>query len=264
MSHTLAYVFPRKPYDEVQSSTIRAEIRSGAFEDIDYRRYVNELVWLEWYTLDFDPASASGVSAFGCNVHRWRLAARLPELYDAIRDELGADTRAAISWPGDGSAQPAKRRRVARRHRAEWHAVAHEDKQENTDRQSLGKNGRRRPFARFRFPIIPYDTVTSSFIREEIAQESFDNLEHRRYVNKLVWIEWFAATDQQLGFPSPVGKNWRLAAQHPQAFDIVRREVGADTRETVRLEGEISYGDIDADAKRREYRRAWRAVQEQS
>lgn len=106
--------------------------------------------------------------------------------------------------------------------------------------------------------------MTSSFIRDEIVQGSFDNLEHRQYVHKLVWIEWFATTDQQFGFPSPVGTNWRLAAQHPQAFDIVRREVDEDTRETARIKGKISHGDIDADAKRREYRRAWWAVQEQN
>lgn len=41
-------VFPRKPYDEVESEFIRDEIRRGSFDDVDYRRYINELVYLEW------------------------------------------------------------------------------------------------------------------------------------------------------------------------------------------------------------------------
>jgi hypothetical protein len=46
------YAFPRKPYVEVVSEFIRKKIRQGSFDDIEYRRYVNELVWLEWYTTE--------------------------------------------------------------------------------------------------------------------------------------------------------------------------------------------------------------------
>lgn len=255
-------VFPRKPYDEVESAVIRDAIRAGAFDDVEYRRYVNELVWLEWYTLDFDSSQASGISAFGCSVHRWRLAARLPEMYDRVREDLGASTRDDLSLLTEGSAAPEQRQRAAQTHHEEWQAVARGDPARAHDRKSISGSSNRRPFARFRFPILPYDTVQSAFIREETRRGSFHDLAHRRYVNKLVWIEWFATTDQQFGFPSPIARNWQLAAQHPDAYDIVRRKVDAEPRSTVECSGEIGYGSIDAEKKRREYKRAWRAVQE--
>lgn len=122
--------FPRIPYDEVQSEFIRDEICRGDFHDIEYRRYVNKLVWIEWYTTEGLSSNATGVSSFGAAVRRWKLAAEYPEEYDIVRRELGATTRAEQSRSrrrrsdGDVSADALdERRQRAREHGHEWQTV---------------------------------------------------------------------------------------------------------------------------------------------
>jgi hypothetical protein len=252
--------FPRKSYDEVQSEFVRDEIRRGSFDDLEHRRYVNELVWLEWYTRDWTPAGA--ISSFGTDVHRYQLAARIPTAYDAVRESLDATTRADISFSGGGDADPAERRSRAREHATQWAAAASGDRRDRSPADQLGRHGRRRPFARFRFPVVPYETVQSEFIRGEIRRGSFDDLEHRRAVNQLVWLEWYATGGETSpGSFGPVVTNWQLAAVHLDAFDIVRRELGAPTRDSIPLEGETACSEEKpVDERASELRRAWRAV----
>ena len=114
--------FPRKPYDEVQSEFIRDEIRRGSFDDIEHRRYVNELVWVEWYTADWTPTGA--ISSFGTDVRRLQVAAQMPDAYDAVRESLGAGTRADISFSSGGEVDPAERQSCAREHARQWSRCA--------------------------------------------------------------------------------------------------------------------------------------------
>jgi hypothetical protein len=114
------------------------------------------------------------------------------------------------------------------------------------------------------FPRKPYDEVESAFLREELHRGSFDDLEHRRYVNELVWLEWYATRQTGSSTPGALGTvvtNWRLAAGHPEVFDIVRREVGASTRDSLDLRGGLACNEeADLDERARELKRAWRAV----
>lgn len=255
------HALPRKPYDEVGSEFTRDEIRQGSFDDLEYRRYVNELVWLEWCTNEGVGPNTSGISALGISVHRWKLAAAYPRAYDAIRQDLGASTRAEGQMGWRGEEDPKERRRWARRHHEEWQAVQEGEQRSPEARTELTTSGYR-SFAPFRFPVLPYDSIQAPFIREEIQLGSFDDLEHRRCVNKLAWIEWHATAQDGGGLGIPV-KHWRLAAEHPKEYDIVRRELGKETRDAIELAGEIYFGDIDAESAAREHKRAWRAIQEE-
>ena len=253
------YPIPRKPYDEVASEFIRREISRGSFDDLEYRRYVNELVWIEWYTL-IGPSSA-GISAYGCSLHNWRVAATFPNAYDEVRRDHDAPTRSEQEWRWNGEEDPQDRREWAGRHRSEWEAVQKGEQRPPETRNQLGRFSSRR-FAPFRFPIVPYDTVQSSFIREEIRQGTFDDLEYRRYVNKLTWIEW-NTTDWD-GGPTygSIMRNCRLAAEYPQEYDLLRLENGAETRASFDTPGEVSYGNIDIEETAHEYKRSWQTVQE--
>lgn len=49
-------------------------------------------------------------------------------------------------------------------------------------------------------------------------------------------------------FP-PTPKNWRLAAEYPIEFDIIRRELGEETRDSIELLGSIHCDeDVDIEA----------------
>ena len=255
------HVFPRKPYDEVSSEFIREKIRQGSFDDIEYRRYVNELVWIEWYTTDGVGSNTTGISAFGMSVHRWQVAAKYPEAYDAMRRDLDAPTRVEQAWDWRGEEDPEERRQRACHHREEWQAVQRGEQRSPEARTELELHGSRL-FAPFRFPVLPYDSIQSPFIREEIRRGSFNDLEYRQTVNKFAWIEWFTTDWKRGGTFGPTAKNWRLAAEYPAEFDIIRRELGEDTRDTIELSGEIAYSDIDAAATARKHKRAWQAVQQ--
>ena len=255
------HVFPEKPYDEVTSEFIRGEIRQGAFDDVAYRRYVNELVWIEWYTTDEGDIDDGGLPRFGRSVHRWKVAAMFPEAYDTIRRELDASTRDDATQGWDGEEDPQERRKWARQHRREWRAVQQGEQRSPEARPGLASRGYR-PFAPFRFPVLPYDTVQSAFVREMIQDGDFDDMEHRRFVNKLVWPEWYATEWEGSSAYGPVLKNWRIAAKFPEEYDIVRRELGEETRDALEPAGEIHYGDIDVTARTRKHKRSWKAVQE--
>lgn len=126
--------FPRIPYDEVRSEFIREEIRRGDFDDIEYRRYVNKLIWIEWFTTEGLSPNATGISGFGAGIRRWRLAAEYPEEYDIIRREFGATTRKDHRHDRRGGAdrelsdeEREERRERAREYAGAWHRVQESD-----------------------------------------------------------------------------------------------------------------------------------------
>lgn len=253
-------VIPRKPYDAVESSFIREEIRSGDFEDEAYRRYVNELVGFEWYVRDWEGRGA--ISSFGVTVSVWRHAAMWPDAFDAVMTDLGEPTIDERTWGWRGTEDADERRRRARRHHREWRAVQNGDQGTSTthaDRDGVGDSS----FAPFRFPKRPYDTVQSPYIKELIREGSFDDLEHRRHVNELVYIEWYEATGQPNGpsLGAPI-TNFKLAARHPDEYDIIRRELDARTRADMQPKGELGVSECDVDERLREAKAAWQRVQE--
>ena len=254
-------MIPRKPYDPVQSEFIRDRIRDGSFHDFEYRQYVNRLIAVEWYT-ETD-SWGSGISAYGAAVHNWRTAAMVPEEYDRIRQDLGATTRADHDWSWEGTEDESERQHWAQRHTEEWQAVKDGKQRPASTRTELTTRGSR-PFSPFRFPVAPYDTVQSEFIREKIRSGSFEDTAYRRHVNELVWIEWYT-TDWERGsrFGQAV-KNWKLAAFYPEEFDTIRRELNEETRDSLNTTGEVSEEEIDADDKKQEYERSWHAVQNSS
>ena len=69
----------------------------------------------------------------------------------------------------------------ARHHSEEWQAIQRGEQRPPEARLEFEEEGSR-PFAPFRFPILPYDSIQSSFIREEICRSSFDDLSQRRTV----------------------------------------------------------------------------------
>ena len=206
------YAFPRKPYDEVVSEFIRKEIRQGSFDDPEYRCYVNELVWLEWYTTEGRRTITGGISRLGAAVHRRKVAAVHPEAYDAIRRDLGASTRTEEGWHWQGEEDPDERRQWARRHSEEWQAVQRGEQRPPAARAEL-TTGSSRPFAPFRFPVLPYDSIQSPFVHGEIRRGSFDDFEYRRTVNKLAWLEWDATARNRGGYYGTPVKRWHIAAE---------------------------------------------------
>jgi len=184
--------------------------------------------------------------------------------YDAVRQDLDATTRGEFPWRDPGDVDPGARQRWARRHAEEWVAVQEGERRPHSEAETLTDRSDRPRFARFRFPIIPYDTAQSTFLREEIRRGSFDDLQHRRYVNKLVWLEWAETPgqDNRSSLYGPVARKWKIAATVPEAFDILMGELGSSTRDSLSLDGEIYYVDIDAEARRRDLKQAWQAVAE--
>lgn len=252
-------VFPRKSYDEVESTFIRGEIARGSFDDLEYRRYVNELVWLEWYTNEWTPAGSTGISAFGLSIHRWRIAAKHPEKYDIVRRQLDASTRSEDQWEVPATGVSEKFPEQTRQHRAGWEAVQDGERLDSSLR-SGPDTGDETGTPAFLFPAFPYPASHSEFIREAIRGGSFDDLAHRHHVNQLLWIEWYT-TDARKRTLGPPIRNFRLAAFHPDEYDTIRGELGEETRPEMTLDGEVYQGDDDIEAANRRYRRAWRAVE---
>ena len=86
-----------------------------------------------------------------------------------------------------------------------------------------------------RFPMIPYEGVESEFIRDEIASGDYYDLNHRQYVNDLIYVEWYAKgglSPNASGLSAAIAefRNWRVATKYPEAFDEVRQEFGKRTR----------------------------------
>lgn len=97
--------------------------------------------------------------------------------------------------------------------------------------------------------MLPYDTIQSEFVRDEIRRGSFDDLEHRQHVNELSWIEWYTTDwDRGSSFGQAV-TNGKLAALYPEEFDIVRRELGEETRSEAIPDHKIHRGDDDSEER---------------
>lgn len=257
------HLFPRIPYDEVESTFVREEIRAGAFGDIEHREYVNDLVYVEWYARGGLSPNATGLSAACASFKNWRTAAKYPQAYDAVREDCGAETRAEYTWSRSGVDDPDARRRWARRHRAEWRAVRGESTEpgDAVDRETpLSERPR---FSMFRFPRMPYDEVESTFVREEIRRGSFDDVDYRRYVNALVYFEGWTREPGKVrsGGAYPSVRPWIVAAQHPEAYDLVRADLGASTRADMTPHSSFAYGD-DLEERAARHEREWRAVAE--
>lgn len=225
------HLFPQIPYDEIESDFIRDEIRRGRFEDVAHRSYVNDLVYVEWFSTEGVSPGATGMSRAGATAWHWRIAAKFPKAYDSVRSEVGKPTRADLTWGWRGTEDEDARRHWAAQHRMEWtHVTSHPDREFElpADWQPIDE----RPlFLPYRFPVYPYDGVRAPFIIAKIRRGSFADLEFRRYVNRLIYIEAFTrdpAYVEGSGYP-PV-KPWKIAAAHPLAFDAVRRDLNAPTR----------------------------------
>lgn len=185
----------------------------------------------------------------------------LPEAYDRVRQDLDAPTRREATWGWNGEEDPEKCREWTQQHRREWRAIQQGEARSIEARSELTSQGHR-SFTPFRFPVLPYDTTQSAFTRRLIREGDFDDVEYRRFVNKLVWLEWYATEWDGNSTYGPVFKNWRIAAEYPTEYDLVRRELGEETRDVLEPEGEIHYGAIDVAARTREHERSWTAVQE--
>ncbi|WP_338727426.1 hypothetical protein [Haladaptatus sp. DJG-WS-42] len=261
--------FPQIPYDEVRSARIREAIRRGDFEDIAHRRFVNDLVYVEWYTRIGIAPTLRATTANGIRANVWRLAMKYPTVFDTIRRELGATTREEAfnqedfsRWDWNGEEDPLSRRIWATRHGWEWNRVCDENakiRQGTADRVQLSV---RPAFAPFRFPELHYDDLRSDFIIEEIRRGSFDDLEYRQYVNKLVYIETWTREPTRIAFHAvPHYKPWLVCAQFPEEYDIIRRELGAPTRaDFERNPPPIPAAEVESRA--RQHKREWLAVQE--
>lgn len=224
-------LFPRIPYDEVTSQFVQDEIRRGRFYDLDHRSYVNDLVYVEWFSTGERPPHMGGISRASMHAFHWRIAAKYPKAYDTVRSELGKRTRADLTWDGQVTEDEDARRRWAAQHRAEWVHVARHTDTEFEPPDGWQPVDERPLFSSYRFPVYPYDGVRAPFIIAEISRGSFADLEFRRYVNRLIYIEAFTrdpALVEGTGYP-PV-RPWRIAAAHPLAFDAVRHGLNAPIR----------------------------------
>ena len=113
--------FPVKPYDEVESTFVREEMRRGDFDDLEHRQYVNALVELEHFILD-------GPGGFGGAMLYRKRRGQYPTEFDILWRELGDGPK-----PGERTSDPlcsaptdaeiAERQRKSREYRAQWDAV---------------------------------------------------------------------------------------------------------------------------------------------
>jgi len=115
------------------------------------------------------------------------------------------------------------------------------------------------------YPRIPYEEVRSAYIRTQIEGGSFYDIDHRRYVNSLVSVEWFA----RQGIPdgctgiSASGLSFTdalIALKYPDGYDAVRADCGEPRRpeRTIRQNR-----DEDPEMRRkwaRRHRNEWQAV----
>lgn len=244
------------------SEFVRDSIRHGRFEDLEYRSYVNDLVYVEWYRREGVHPDGSGISRAGAAAFFYRVAAKYPLAFDAVCRDLGASTRDEWSSGRPEDEDHDARIRWAARHRREWRHVAANRTEPFTPSTDWPPIEDRPYFRSYRFPVYPYDGVRSTFVRAEIRRGSFEDKAYRRYVNRLVYVEAFTREPARVeGSGYPPVRPWRIAARHPEAVDVVRRDLRAPIRAdlvTVR-----SASRNPAEVERLEARHApeWRRVQ---
>lgn len=259
---------PRVPYDEARSPTIREAIRTGDFADEERRRFVNCLVFAEWYSERRPGCASPSLVRPGLSTHNWRIAAVYPEAFAAVRRDLDRPTPAStrVQYGGRGDPDPDRRREWAHAHREQWHAVRTDDTGTVDDRVAPDSPGALSEFPSFRFPRIPYHRVRSETVRDAIQAGDFDDLEHRRRVNQLVYLERWARDDYTLPHTGTVQtplKGWFVAAHNSDAFDLVRAEFDEPTRAEIDPDpsGPFETRDVDPRERERRAHQQWRAVQ---
>lgn len=256
--------FPKLSYDDVTSEFIRTEIRRGSFEDHEHRAYVNDLVYVEWHTKTGIPEGCTGISAAGMGFTHWRIAARFPKAFDAVRRDLDAKTRAEYPLGGRWSDDADENLDSADRHRAAWNVVQSESSLSDDWQPARSPQDHRPSISEFRFPRVSYDEVESEFVRGEIQRGSFDDLEYRLYVNVLVYVEaWTQDPSLVSNGAYPPVRPWIVAAKYPREYDLVRRDLGAPTRREIEPRKNVTSGDVEEEEElRRRHKTEWVAVQE--
>ncbi|QSG09584.1 hypothetical protein [Halapricum desulfuricans] len=252
-------LYPVISYEDVESMYIRQQIHERSFYDIEYRQFVNSLISVEWFARNGYPENCTGLSASGISYNDALVALKYPSAYDRVRAEFRKPTRAEQTICQDRNEDLELRHAWARRHRTEWQAVArgetYTDDSEVAD-VPIDDRGR---FNWFRFPEIPYTSVESTFIQDEICDGSFDDYEHRQYVNQLVFVErWLREGLKSVkhSYYHPI-RAYRVAGKVPDGFHILRTEFDQeaiqpfDSRERER----------DQQDEQR-YRDSWQTVQE--
>ncbi len=256
-------LYPRIPYDDVRSACIRTQIQNGSFYDIDHRRYVNSLVFVEWLAREGIPDGCTGISASGLSFRDALVALKYPEGYDTVRTECGEPPRAARSIRQNRDEDSENRRDWARRHRNEWQVVKHgEDYRPDTAVADIPIE-ERGEFNWFRFPRIPYHNVESEFIRTEIQRGAFDEYEYRQYVNRLIFVEqWMreGLSAVKTSYYHPI-RAYRVAAKVPDGFRIIQTECGAPQQDESLLPDYVNGTERD-EQKEQRYRDSWQAVQQ--
>jgi hypothetical protein len=250
-------LYPRIPYEDVQSVFIRQQIFRNSFYEIEHRQFVNSLIHTEWFARNGYPENCSGLSASSIEYKDALVALKYPDAYDQVRSEFGKSTRAERMIRQDRDEDPQMRRAWAQRHRDEWQAVANDE--ECTQESVVGDVSveDRGEFNRFRFPVIPYTSVESTFTRDEIRTGSFDDYEYRQYVNRLVFVErWLRKGLQaaKTAYYQPVGA-YQVAGMVPDGFRILRIEFD---REEIPPFGPQQQERDEQDEQR--FRDSWQAV----
>lgn len=260
---TLRNPFPMLPYDEVTSSFLRESIRRGRFEDLEYRAYVNDLVFVEWYLTGGMSPDAGGISRAGASASVSKVAAKYPLAFDAVCRDLDKPTREEWSTRRPDHEDHDARIRWAARHRREWHHVAEHPTEPFTPPTDWPPIEDRPHFRSYRFPVYPYDGVRSTFIRAEIRRGSFEDKAYRRYVNRLVYVEAFTREPGRFeGHGYPPVRPWNIAARHPEAFDAVRRDLEAPTRADLVPIESMSRDPAEVERLDARHGREWRRIRE--
>lgn len=83
--------------------------------------------------------------------------------------------------------------------------------------------------------MIPYEDVESVYIRQQIHDGSFYDIEHRQFVNSLVHVGWFARNGHPencsgLSASGISYHNALVGLKYPAAYDRVRAEFDKPTR----------------------------------
>lgn len=252
-------LYPIIPYEDVESVYIRQQIHDESFYDIEHRQFVNSLVHVEWFARNGYPDNCTGLSASGIAYHDALVALKYPAAYDRVRAAFGKSTRAERTIGQDRDEDPELRRAWARRHRTEWQAVARGEAYTDDSEVADIPVGERNQFSGFRFPELPYTSVKSTYIRDEIRNGAFNDYEYRQYVNHLVFIEcWLreGLTAVKQSYYHPI-RAYQVAGKVPDGFHILRTEFD---RRAIRPFDSRQRERDEQDEQR--YRDSWQAVQE--
>lgn len=88
---------------------------------------------------------------------------------------------------------------------------------------------------RFNTPGKPYTEVESDYIKSKINESNFDNLEERREINKLVFLERGITGDLSLNYP---GGNLftKIKKNHKDEYEKIHKEIRPEKLEEKKRE----------------------------